>query len=261
MWRDIYQVEWTEEAGYLCLKASWQGDTFLLPPFGEETDIVKILDKMEEYFRQENKPFLLRGVEADMVKWLEKARPGYFQCLPDRDSFDYVYLTQELIELKGRKYHKKKNHLNFFQRTYPYEYREMTGQTALDCIDFLDEWYAQRAVNQEDALALEKVAVREALTHFGALGITGGIIYIEGRIKAFTFGEPLNADTVVVHVEKGDNEIRGIYAAINQCFCEHHWQNYTYINREEDMGLEGLRLAKESYYPVKMTEKYEVTIF
>ena len=261
MWRKIYQIQWTEEAGFLCIKAQWDGKSFFLPPFGPEADYETIIAKLEAYSREMNFSFQIRGAENFIVKILENIRPGYFEGTPDRDNFDYVYLSEDMIHFKGRKFHQKKNHANYFRKNYPqYEYRPMPAELALACIDFNIEWCKKRDCKKGDDLDCEKDAVIEALTHFETLGFAGGVIYIDGEIKAFTFGEKINSDTAVVHVEKGDTDIRGIYPVINQDFCASNWSEVTYINREEDMGVEGLRKAKESYNPVKMIEKSIVTV-
>ena len=115
----------------------------------------------------------------------------------------------------------------------------------------------RECVLKPDLLA-EDFAVHEALTHFGELGYQGGAILINSVVEAFSLGEPLNRDTAVIHIEKANPDILGLYAAINQLFCLNSWSNVTYINREQDMGVEGLRKAKESYYPHHMVNKYIV---
>ncbi|HQI78527.1 MAG TPA: phosphatidylglycerol lysyltransferase domain-containing protein, partial [Petrotogaceae bacterium] len=102
----------------------------------------------------------------------------------------------------------------------------------------------------------EKIAIFRALENFDKLGLTGGILKVSGKIAGFTFGEPISEDTVLIHIEKADPDTKGAYTAINQVFLEKQWKHMSYVNREEDLGLEGLRKAKESYHPVKMIEKY-----
>ncbi|GMA99069.1 hypothetical protein PIPA1_18690 [Pelosinus sp. IPA-1] len=216
MWRKAYNIKWTVEGKFLCVKACWEGETFFLPPFGPEEGLADVVEIMLEHAKEENFPFAFQGVEGYMVEWLEKIKPGYFSCKPERDNYDYVYLAKDLIELKGRKFHTKKNHVNSFRKTYSnYQYVPMTADMTQQCIDFM---------------------------------------------AAFTYGEMNNNDTAVIHVEKGRKEFKGVYGVINQEFCAHNYQEALYINREEDMGIEGLRKAKESYHPVKMVEKYIVKV-
>lgn len=257
IWRNATKLLWAESDGYLCLKTEWQGEKAFCPPIGEGDGLAAVLDKLEEVCRREGFKLEFRGVEDKVRRQLEAARPGYFSFEADRDDFDYVYRSEDLIKLSGRKYHAKKNHLNSFRKLYGgHEYRAMTGENALDCIAFLEEWCRQRGYQPGDELDQERGAVIEALTNFTALGLRGGIIYVDGAVQAFSFGEQIRPDMAVIHVEKANAELRGIYPAINQRFCQEEWSGVEYINREEDMGIEGLRLAKESYHPAKMVEKY-----
>lgn len=261
MWRKAYHIQWALEGEFLCVKAKWEGETFFLPPFGPEQGLADVIEKMIQHAKEENFPFEMQGMEKYMVEWLEKIKPGYFEYHIERDNFDYVYLSKELIELKGRKFHNKKNHVNSFRKTYTnYQYVPMTAEMTDACIEFMREWCDERGCVKGDSIDCERNAIVEAMNNFTALGFQGGAIFIEGKMIAFTFGEQSNDDTAVIHVEKGRLEYKGVYGVINQEFCAQNWQHVEYINREEDMGIEGLRKAKESYHPVKMIEKYRATI-
>jgi hypothetical protein len=192
-----------------------------------------------------------------MIDILEKWRPGQLVITGDRDNYDYVYHSKDLIELKGRKYHSKKNHINSFLRNYSnYQYIPLTTEWVSRCIETQIEWCKKKGCDDDPMLKGERDAIIEVLTHWNELKLTGGLISIDGKVEAFSFGEQLNSDTAVIHVEKANPDIRGVYPVINQKFCENAWNHLVYINREEDMGLEGLRKAKESYCPVKMVEKF-----
>jgi hypothetical protein len=104
----------------------------------------------------------------------------------------------------------------------------------------------------------ESISIKEALTHFERLRVKGGAILIDGKIEAFTLGEPLNPNTVVIHIEKANSAYEGLYTLINQAFLENEWPEYTYVNREQDLGEEGLRKSKESYFPHHMINKYAI---
>lgn len=261
MWRKAYNIQWAVEDDFLCVKAEWEGETFFLPPFGNEEGYSGIIEKLMQHAAENAFTFTLQGVEKYTTEWLEKIKPGYFEFTVERDNFDYVYLAQDLIELKGRKFHKKKNHLNGFKKTYSnYKYVPMTAEMTDECIAFMVEWCNERGCIKGDSVDCERKAINEAMNNFTTLGFKGGAIFIDDKMAAFTYGEVCNDDTVVIHVEKGHVAYKGVYAAINQEFCAHEWQNIEYVNREEDMGIEGLRKAKESYNPIKMIEKYLVTI-
>ena len=262
MWRKPYHIEWTEVADCLCVKAAHHHQPYMLAPFpkaGKTIDAA--LTAMIQYFAAEEQPFFLKGVTLAEKALLEAARPGEFVFTPDRDNFDYVYLAEDLKWLKGRKYGSKKNHLNYFKRTYSqYRYLPLTADLMAQCRETALEWYDLRGLDEATEIDLEKYAVLDLLDHFDELKLSAGVILIDGRMEAFSIGEPLNVDTAVIHVEKGNPNLRGVYQAINQEFCRDFWADMKYINREEDMGMEGLRQAKESYHPVQMIEKYDVTL-
>lgn len=230
----------------------------MLQPFGaDDSQLAQVLNKMADWFVGHNKKFRLKGISAEFAARLQQLFPGKYSMKEDRNNFDYVYLAENLIELTGRKFGAKKNHLNYFLTHYPdYRYLPMTEELIPDCIASAVEWYERRG---DSSLDYEKFAVLEALNNFKYLGFQGGVIELYGKVEAFSCGEPLNDDTAVIHLEKGNAEIRGLYQMINREFARHAWSQMTYINREEDMGIEGLRRAKKTYNPIKMIAKYEVT--
>lgn len=259
MWRKPYHIKWCEEDGVLYMTAEWDGQLLALQPYGPEEKMQEATEKFLAYFESQGKPFFMTGMEKSYAAVLEQYEGAAFEIKADRDNYDYVYLAEKLITLSGRKLHSKKNHLNAFRKLYPQaEYLPMTQEILPACLEELQRWYDLRIQDEPDDpfIGWESQAIREVFADFEYFGLKGGAIRLDGRIIAFTFGEQLNTDTVVVHVEKADPDIRGAYPAINQGFIEHCWQGMTYVNREEDMGHEGLRKAKESYKPEKMIEKF-----
>jgi len=258
MWRVAYQIEWAEAADALFIRAQWEGERFHLLPFCSLRHFDAALAVLEQYTAAEGYRLRFHGLERCMVDWLEEFRPERFVFQTERDNYDYLYRVRDLIELKGRKFHGKKNHINAFWREYPgAQYKPLEGRTLLEqCREMLEEWCRRRDCSGEGILEYEKNAILEVLANFETLGCTGGVIQVDGRVEAFSFGERLNDDTAVIHVEKANPDLRGIYAVINQEFCRHAWQHLLYINREEDMGVPGLRQAKESYQPVRLIEKF-----
>ena len=259
MWREPYHIKWCEEDGVLFMTAEWDGQLMALQPYGPEEKMQEATEKFLAYFESQGKPFFMTGMEKSYAAMLEQYEGAAFEIKADRDNYDYVYLAEKLITLSGRKLHSKKNHLNAFRKLYPQaEYLPMTQEILPACLEELQRWYDLRIQDEPDDpfIGWESQAIREVFSDFEYFGLKGGAIRLDGRIIAFTFGEQLNTDTVVVHVEKADPNIRGAYPAINQGFIEHCWQGMTYVNREEDMGHEGLRKAKESYKPEKMIEKF-----
>jgi hypothetical protein len=178
----------------------------------------------------------------------------------DLDNADYVYRAQDLIHLPGRKYDGKRNHIRNFVRSYDFAYSALDSRTLPEVIDFQRRWFAGRGRSELPGLAAEDQAVQELLRHYEDLPVTGAIIRVDGRIEAFAIGSRLNQDTAMVIAEKANSEIRGLYQAMNQMFCENTLSGYTWVNREQDAGDPGLRRAKLSYYPHHMVAKYRVRL-
>lgn len=262
MWRKGYSIRWAVEDDFLFVLAAYDNVPYVLPPYGQtEEGFIHAVDRVADYFAAKGIPFSMRGVSPVMAECLTRHCPGRFTIEPRREVFDYVYKVQDLIELKGRNYRNKMNHINSFKREFSqYQYLPLSKDLIQECIEYELEWCAKRECEGDLSLLMEREAIMEALEHFDELAFRGGVIKINGKVEAFTLGEQLNSDTALIHVEKGNPDIRGIYPVINQEFLRNTWAHLKFVNREEDMGIEGLRFAKESYRPVKLVEKYEVTL-
>jgi len=176
----------------------------------------------------------------------------------ERDHFDYLYNVKELLELKGRKYHDKRNKVNKFRTLYDYEYLSLTPDLIDECLDFEDDWCEVKECEKYFGLEKERDAILQMLLNFDDLNIKGGAIRINSRIEALTLGEKMLDDTFVIHVEKANTDIPGLYQVINQEFLVHDAQDCTYVNREQDLGIPGLRNSKTSYNPVRFIKKYRI---
>lgn len=259
MWRKPYNMQWCVENGVLFLKAALETDEFALQPFGPDEKLQWGIRELLKYFQAKKKPLIFYGLEKRIVDQLERFPDAQFDIIEDRDNFDYVYTSEDLINLRGRKFHGKKNHLNNFHKNYPNaQYVSITNEIIALCKENLDSWYEVRRKDLPDDpfIGEERDAIIEVLDNFTYLSLKGGAIMDGDCIIAFTFGEQLNSDTAVIHVEKADPSINGAYTFINQAFIANEWKDMKFINREEDMGIDGLRKAKESYRPVKMIKKY-----
>ena len=178
-----------------------------------------------------------------------------------RGQWDYLYLSSELATLSGNRFHKKKNLLKQFQKQYDYEYQPLTGNCVETVLNMQTEWCRWRDCESSDALLAENDAVARVLAHWNDIpGLCGGIIRIDGVPIAYTLGEPLNDDTLIIHFEKAANGVKGAYQAINYLFCNDVGKNFTYINREQDLDDEGLRQAKLSYNPADFSRKCSITV-
>jgi len=229
---------------------------FGLQPVGAG-DKAKALDALAACLA-ERSPEAFIG-RADDVFVQNVVDPDRYRIRTDRDNSDYVYLAESLITLSGNRYHKKKNHLNKFKKTHDFTYRVLDSETVHTFLDLQSDWCRLKDCASSDALLEEDRAVYEALTHHDQLGFRGGAILIDGRVEAFALGEKLNEDTAVIHIEKANPKILGLYAIINQQFCEKEWSEVTYVNRQQDLGIPGLRKAKKSYHPDHMIHKFILT--
>lgn len=265
MWRDRYNIQLAIEDGIIFIISDDEKTLKAWQPVCAENQRQFAIEKIFNWCaaNKGDKNFEFYALEKFFVEELKKYSAAQFEFVSDRNTADYVYLAQDLINLSGRKFHGKKNHLRQFYKDYPTaEYLPLTTEIIPRCRDELDRWYKMRLTGTpyDEILAYENRAIHEIFDDYDFFKLKGGAILLGGRIVAFTFGEKLNSDTAVIHVEKADPEIRGAYAAINQNFVENEWANMTHINREEDLGLDGLRQAKESYRPVKMIDKFDAKI-
>ncbi len=203
--------------------------------------------------------FRLWGLDERQRDAVETAMPGVFDFELDRDGSDYVYTTQQMVTLAGRKLHRKRNHLSRFQRQYSYQYERIGSDNLLECQQFVIDWLFANETTEDDAMRRETCALLKALRFFDELAFVGGLLRIGGKVVAFTFGEAANNEVFIIHFEKALLEYDGAYAAINQEFAARELTSFKYINREEDLGIEGLRKAKLSYYPEYILEKYVAT--
>lgn len=254
-WRFLYHTKFAIVDNFLVFKF-WAGDELAyMMPVGEG-NLEKVLNELVEDARQEGEPFCMLGVCSCMREDLEAIMPGQFGFTVDRDYADYIYLRSDLATLKGKKFQSKRNHINKFRNTYPdYEYTPITKDRIQECLELEAKWCKANDCDQQEGTGNERRALLYALNHFEELGLTGGILHVNGQIVAFTFGMPINKETFGVHVEKADTNIDGAYAMINYEFANHIPEQYIYINREEDLGIEGLRKAKLSYHPETILEK------
>lgn len=255
-WRFLYGTQFAIVDNFLVFKF-WAGDMLAyMMPIGTG-DLAKVLKSLIEDVHEEKQPFCMLGVCSCMRDDLEAILPGQFIFTADRDYADYIYLRSDLATLKGKKFQSKRNHINKFRNTYPnHEYTPITPDRIQECMELEAEWCKVNNCDQQEGTGNERRALIYALHHFEALGLTGGILHVDGKIVAFTFGMPINNQTFGIHVEKADTSIDGAYAMINNEFANHIPEQYTYINREEDLGIEGLRKAKLSYQPETILEKY-----
>jgi hypothetical protein len=192
---------------------------------------------------------------------LEKYYPGKFRIQPDRNGFDYIYSIDDLADLKGRKFQKKRNHLNRFRENHPNWRTEPISIENLPAVrEMAESWYAHRhEIDPHGSYTLEQIALERALSDPEKLGLEGLTLMDGDQLLAFTLASRMSEDTYDVHFEKAREDVDGAYTAINQQMAFHLREKHPelrFLDREDDMGLEGLRKAKLSYNPVRLVEKY-----
>lgn len=238
----------------------YMGHSVYLFPAGQE-DTTRVLKEMEADARERGIPFRINALTKEDCEKVERAFPGRFQFVPDRDGSDYVYEIGHLAELKGKAYQQKRNHINRFLEAAPdWRVEEISADNIPLCRELLDKWYTRHLeLDPKMDYHLERRAVERALRDYDKLGLEGLVLFVGDKAIALTMGSPLSDNTFDIHFEKALGELQGDYAMINRTFARYLWEKYPnleYLNREDDMGLPGLRKAKLSYHPDKMVEQY-----
>lgn len=196
------------------------------------------------------------GLVNEEKEKLEAFFPGEYVFYPSRNSFDYIYRVSDLAELSGKKYHSKRNHISFFKKTYNWSYEEMNKDNLRDCVAMNEKWFQLNVEKDPEGIDAERAVLNLCFENFEKFGFVGALLRIDGEPVAFTFGEKLNDNTFVTHFEKAFADIRGAYPMINNQFALNTLVGYEFVNREDDIGSEGLRKAKLSYYPEILLEKF-----
>ncbi|SHN50472.1 DUF2156 domain-containing protein [Desulfovibrio litoralis] len=251
-WADYYGLEW----GF-CHSLCWIRQTRPEPCCWSPIGDWKNIDWTAFAIAPGTK--IIRVPEELLNIW-EKAYAGRLQVEESRGQWDYIYNSQELASLKGNRFHKKRNHYNSFLKSYEYKYTPMSQDCVEEVLVLQDQWIQWREDHDSAMLLAENEAVYRVLKHWEDIpNLSGGTIRIDGNLVAYTVAEPLADDTLVIHFEKGKNEYKGIYQAINTLFAQEIANDYQFLNREQDLDDPGLRKAKESYNPVSYVKKYTVS--
>ena len=241
------------------------GKYFVYPyPLGKG-DKKAVIDAIIADAKEKGIDCRISGMSEAEKENLEELYPGMFSFSANEGSFDYVYSIDDLADLKGKKYHGKRNHLNRFYENYPnYTVQEICEDNADSVKAMLDGWYRDRmAIDPDNDYRMERAALEKAFRDFRELGLEGLALMNGDEVLAFTFGSHLSEDTIDVHFEKARPDVNGAYTAINCEFARYIRKKYPsvrYLDREEDMGIDGLRKAKKSYHPHHMVKKYRATL-
>lgn len=262
VWKDYYNVRYAiwENKALLWLMEN-EGRCFSAMPLCREEDLPGAFAAIEEYFNEElGYPLVINLADEYAVKYLNLPEDKYL-VEEQVDSRDYLYNGDAMRSLAGKKLHKKKNRVNAFKREYEgrYEYRRLCCSDSHDVWVFLDRWRQQKGEEVEEHLDYEVKGIHDILKNCSEFSIHMGGVYIDGQMEAFTIGSYNPVENMaVIHIEKANPEINGLYQFINQEFLIEEFPEAEWVNREDDMGLEGLRKAKMTYYPADYARKYLV---
>lgn len=260
MWKDLYNTKYYVEDDFAIVAGEYENKGFIILPLAKKENMNKAFDFIIKNFEKEHKQIHLKAINKEVVEYLQSVYEDRFEYIEERNNFDYIYDGESLRTLAGRKNQKKRNHLNSFVKEYGdrVEYKKLEEADFDECINLLKEW----SKDKEESIELDSEfkAIKRIFKNYEKLKDTLKIsgIYIDSKLEAFSIGEMLNDNMAVIHVEKANADIRGLYPYINQQFLLNEFSDVEFVNREEDLGIEGLRKAKLSYHPVKFAEKYTV---
>lgn len=262
LWREYYNVRYAiwEERALLWLM-EYKGRVFSAMPLCREEDLEEAFGELERYFNEElHYPLVINLADEEAVRCLNLP-PERYLVKEEEGAYDYLYSAESLKTLAGKKLHKKKNHLNSFIKKYEgrYEYRTLTCEEIQDVWKFLDRWREGKGEDVEEHLDFEVRGIHEILRNCCSLNIRMGGIYVDGELEAFSIGSYNPTERMaVIHIEKANSDMRGLYQLINQQFLIREFPEAEIVNREDDLGIEGLRKAKMSYCPIDFARKYLV---
>jgi uncharacterized protein len=230
------------------LARGWDGSSYFLPPFsGDVGAAARELLAAGLTLYGADHPFLAQFLQGEVL-----------EIVTDRDNFDYLHLREEMAQLSGKNYHKKKNRVNYFMVRHRYVVEDYEPRHLAGSLAVLEEWRRVRLAMGPSSLGGEVEGAAEALRLAGELGLSGVVVLVEGEVQGFALGERLNESTVVCHFEKADLFMDGLYQLLDREFCRLLFTDCQYVNREQDLGELSLRQAKLSYHPVELVRKYRV---
>jgi len=250
IWRDSEHPRWAVHNGSLCVLVEPDFEPpYFLPPVGGE----RVEETIAACLRVA--PRLSRVPEAFAARF-----GAGFKTEEDAGNFDYVYSRPELAELKGKKFDGKRNRIKKFEATFAHQYQfhPLAGGDVPGCVRLLEDWFEEKR-NGDPYMQAEREAIFRALGSYGAVSLTGAVVKVGGRVEAFTMGGRLTPDMAVIPIEIANPGLVGLAQWINREFVRREWGQVAFVNREQDMNIEGLRRAKMSYQPVRLVKKYNLT--
>lgn len=259
MWDHEYKIYYEIKENFMIMLHTYLDENFFAMPFCKPEYYQEAIEYMMDYAKKHNFTFKIELATETSMNLIKKLYGDRFLYLHNEDFDDYVYSKTSLETLSGKKMQKRRNHFNAFLKENPnYIYKEIGDEDIDNVLQCLKKWDFSHRI--EESVISEYIGIVYLLVHRHELNIKTGCIYIDDQLEAFIIGSPLKHRTVQIHVEKANREIRGLYVAIGKFFLENNFRDFEYVNREEDMGLESLRKAKQMLHPIKMVKKYDVVL-
>lgn len=256
LWKHTYPLWLCKKEHWILLLGIHEDEFFVYMPLCKREYVIPAIQYAKQIFDRYQMPFILSSYTKEIIELIAPVFPEYHPQAY-RDPADYVYLSEKFRTFSGKKLQKKRNHLNAFYKTYEgrYQYETITPDNIEDCRRFLRAWKPE---DTDEFLNEERIGVETILDMYQQLPVKGGLIRIDGDVKAFIIGSLLTPRMCQINIEKADDDYRGLYQAISKEFMCHEFLDTIYVNREDDMGKENIRKAKMSYYPEMLIYKYRL---
>ncbi len=261
IWKGAYDTQICIQDGFVFVKQMLDGKTIYTFPLGKG-DTKKAIEALIQDAKDRKVNFNLAAINKNQKEELDKVMPGVFELTSRRDSQDYIYDAESLITLSGKKLHAKRNFVNRFksENENSWSYENITKENIHEVFEFHLSWCAMNKDDEDSDFFNETCAISLALKNFDGLELKGGLLRLNGKVIAFTLGSRANEELFIVHIEKATLSVKGCYQMINNQFAINNFEGIKYIDREEDLGIEGLRKAKLSYYPVMLSDNYSAVL-
>ncbi|MDR2840976.1 MAG: phosphatidylglycerol lysyltransferase domain-containing protein [Paludibacter sp.] len=256
-WQDLFKTQFAIKHDFLFMRYRSQDAYVYIMPMGRGKT-TEAFDILLDFLHTQAEPFKIQSLSPHDTEVINDIFHNQIVWDSNRDSSEYIYLRRDLATLAGKRLQPKRNHINQFLRAYPdYEYLPLTKELTPQCITLYELW-RENTANRVDMLSrqTEHSAILLAFANYDTFNLSGGVLKVNDKIVAFTYGSAINNNTFDICVEKADTAYIGAYTMINREFIRTLPENFEYINREEDLGLLGLRQAKMSYSPACLLEKY-----
>ncbi len=256
-WKRLSDSVISRYKDFYLISSQDDNNVYLTYPAGDG-DILELISAFSKYCNDLGKRFVLSSVTSQNLEFVKENLGDKIENIKSNpDYYDYIYNAEDLINLRGKKYHSKRNHISIFKKQ-SWEYKSLTPDLFDDCIEFVTESYNKKANTDDYSAVVEQFAINTFFSNFEYMNLLGGVLFQNDRIVGVTIGEKLNSNTLVVHIEKALSDVNGAYPTLCNEFAKANAFDLKYINREEDLGIEGLRKSKRSYKPCFQLEKHSV---